>query len=437
MRVLHLTWNEGLSAVFPSQILRPMGLLKSQGRDISLIVGSPLGEFLRKQPRAAWRSRIAMARETFGLSLLRIPTSPARGRGFIHEQALAARWLSTRIGRSELVILHCRGRCAAEVGLAVRARRPRVRVVFDCRGWEGPELLYASGFRSEEGAPAGLVAASRSMDMRQQAVARASDAIIVVSQAMREVVQKQWAVPDDRVVVVPCCTAIDRSPLEHRNTTRKHLGFEGRFVVVYCGSIKGYQMVEATLELFEMIRGVRDEALFFGITPSRDRLTELLRGRGIPQENFKVISAAHTEVPELLAAADMAVLLRDRSRVNSVAAPIKFAEYLAAGIPVALTDRIGDYSTSVCSNGVGCVLPDAHLSQDSRNVVAAFLDAYPMHAAAAELRARCHALAARELSAERACVATDALYRALSGETDHSAGRSVVVADAVSSETAA
>jgi glycosyltransferase involved in cell wall biosynthesis len=274
------------------------------------------------------------------------------------------------------------------------------------------------------------------VDAQQQAVARASDAMIVVSEAMREVAQEQWAAPSDRAVVVPCCTAIDRTPLEQREATRRRLGFQERFVVVYCGGLAPYQMIEQSLDLFDMIRGVRDNALFFGITPSSDRLRQLLWDRGIPQEKVSVVSASHTEVPGLLAAGDLALLLREKSRVNSVASPVKFAEYLAAGLPVVLTQGIGDYSALVCSNGVGCVLPDAHLSQESRNVVAAFLDTYPVNAA--ELRDRCHALAARELSAERACDSIDAIYRVLSSELlDHRAGRTTGVASSVSSETAA
>jgi glycosyltransferase involved in cell wall biosynthesis len=375
-----------------------------------------------------------MARETFGLPVRRIPTSPARCRRFVPDQALAARWLAARIGRSEMAILHCRGRRAAEIGLAVRARRPRARVIFDCRGWEGPELLYTAGFRSEEGAPAELVAAARGVDERQQAVARASDAMIVVSEAMREIAQAQWAVPSDRVVVVPCCTAVDRTPLEHREATRKRLGFQGRFVVVYCGSIKPYQMVQETVELFEKIRAMKGDALFFGITPSPERLVQTLNGRGIRETDFKVISAAHTQVPELLAAADLAVLLRDRSSVNRVASPVKFAEYLAAGIPIVLTEGVGDYSAMTRSNKVGCVLSDFNLSPSSGDHLAALLD---NPGDVAELRERCHKLAVRELSAERASVETDSLYRAVLGKCDHGTGRPEAPAATVRAETAA
>jgi glycosyltransferase involved in cell wall biosynthesis len=194
-------------------------------------------------------------------------------------------------------------------------------------------------------------------------------------------------------------------------------------------------MVEETVGLFEMICGTKENALFFGITPSPERLVQTLNDRGIRQKDSKLMSAAHTEVPELLAAADLAVLLRDRSSVNRVASPVKFAEYLAAAVPVVLTEGIGDYSALVRSTQVGCVLPDFSLSKESGDHLAQFLADNP--GGAAELRERCHELAARELSAERASAETDALYRTVSGECDRRTGRPETTTATIRAETAA
>jgi glycosyltransferase involved in cell wall biosynthesis len=194
-------------------------------------------------------------------------------------------------------------------------------------------------------------------------------------------------------------------------------------------------MVEETIVLFELVRRIKENALFFGITPSPERLVQTLNRRGIRQEDCKVVSAAHTEVPELLAAADLAVLLRDRSNVNRVASPVKFAEYLAAGVPVVLTEGIGDYSAVTRANKVGWVLSDFSLSQKNRDDMAAFLDDNPGDVA--ELRERCHKLAARELSAERASAATDSLYRAVSGRCDRDGRKLESPGDTIRAETAA
>jgi hypothetical protein len=47
MNVVHITLNEGLSAVYPSQVLRPMSLVaKRTGARVNLLVNSPLGDLV-------------------------------------------------------------------------------------------------------------------------------------------------------------------------------------------------------------------------------------------------------------------------------------------------------------------------------------------------------------------------------------------------------
>lgn len=391
-----------------------MGLLRTPERQVRLVVGTPLGQFIRSASRAAWRSRRAMARDRFGLSIIRIPTLPARLDRSHVDGVVMSRWLAAQLDSSEPAILHCRGLTAAQIGLTVRTRRPGVRVVFDCRGVAGPEALYAGGFPSEDGAPVEMVAVARNLDTQQKAAAKASDGVIVVSHAMRELALRSWGVPTGRVAVTPCCAEVDESALRERDGTRDRLGVKDRFVVVYCGSITPYQMVEESVDLFREILTMRPDATFLGITPSVTLLTELLRARGVPSEKFQIISAPHSEVPKLLAAGDLAVLLRERSLVNAVASPVKFAEYLAAGIPVVLTEGIGDYSDLVRSNGVGCVLPDVRANEKSHDDLNAFLIAYSRNAP--DVRANCYALARRELSAARARDAVNSLYHRLFSE---------------------
>jgi glycosyltransferase involved in cell wall biosynthesis len=62
------------------------------------------------------------------------------------------------------------------------------------------------------------------------------------------------------------------------------------------------------------------------------------------------------EVPSYLAIADYGLLLRRPSVTNEVAAPTKFAEYLACGLPVLITQGIGDYPDFVLTQQAGVVI---------------------------------------------------------------------------------
>jgi hypothetical protein len=48
-------------------------------------------------------------------------------------------------------------------------------------------------------------------------------------------------------------------------------------------------------------------------------------------------------------------MIREDTITNRVASPTKFAEYLAAGLPVLISAHIGDFSTTVRANDLGLV----------------------------------------------------------------------------------
>lgn len=54
----------------------------------------------------------------------------------------------------------------------------------------------------------------------------------------------------------------------------------------------------------------------------------------------------------------MGLLLREKSLVNEVASPTKFAEYMLCGLPCILTEGIGDYSRLAREHDIGTVIND-------------------------------------------------------------------------------
>ena len=44
--------------------------------------------------------------------------------------------------------------------------------------------------------------------------------------------------------------------------------------------------------------------------------------------------------------------------MNEVASPGKFAEYVLCGLPIIMTDGIGDYSAQMHGSALACILPD-------------------------------------------------------------------------------
>ena len=68
----------------------------------------------------------------------------------------------------------------------------------------------------------------------------------------------------------------------------------------------------------------------------------------------------YEDMPKYLSAADIGVIVRDRHIVNYVASPIKFAEYLACGLPVLANDSVSQIVEIIQQYGVGVVVSDPY-----------------------------------------------------------------------------
>src|SRR5690606_2328804 len=135
----------------------------------------------------------------------------------------------------------------------------------------------------------------------------------------------------------------------NRERMRKTLGLDDRLVVAYCGSLEEWQVPEAALTWFRCIADQRPDAHLLAITTHPQRMKVFAENAGIPESQFTLVSVAQAQVAQYLAAADCGLLIRERTLVNQVASPVKFAEYLAAGVPVLISEGVGDYSEAVRS----------------------------------------------------------------------------------------
>lgn len=64
----------------------------------------------------------------------------------------------------------------------------------------------------------------------------------------------------------------------------------------------------------------------------------------------------YEEVPGYLSAADLGIIWRDPSMVNTVASPVKFSEYVCCGLPVMASDAVTMVSDFIVKNNAGKVL---------------------------------------------------------------------------------
>ncbi len=235
------------------------------------------------------------------------------------------------------------------------------RVIFDQRGDQIAEQELAL---ETAGAARGSLRWRLSLAITRAMEAfalRGASRVLYVTERLREAVGRRYPFARRRPsAIFPCLAEAARFRFDprERERTRRELGYgPGDQVLLYCGHAQAYQCIEETCELIRLCARERPSIRALFLTPPagwpkiRARLEEPL-GPG----RLSLLTCPNSEVWRYLNAADAGFLLRRPSPVNEAASPTKFAEYALCGLPVLLTDGIGDASAQARQHGLGKII---------------------------------------------------------------------------------
>ncbi|MGY2133402.1 glycosyltransferase [Hymenobacter sp. HD11105] len=167
-------------------------------------------------------------------------------------------------------------------------------------------------------------------------------------------------VPAKRIVTVPCSVNVAAFGYdeEERRRVRQKIGFAPDALVgIYVGKFGDIYYDSEAFDLFKAA------ANHFGpcfrliiLTPNaQDEVRSKLARVGFTEEQVVVTKAPHVDVPGYLSAADFAFAPIKPAPCRLFCSPIKVGEYWAAGLPVLLTEGVGDDSAIILEEGGGAI----------------------------------------------------------------------------------
>lgn len=366
----------------------------------------------------AWRGRGARQRELYAEVRARL-----RSRGVRHLRLplTEATWLEVLLGAATILfevlmrgvrIVHCRSYIPALMGLLACSITP-ARLVFDMRGLFVDEYLFVGAFREGSARLAFARWLERTLLFR-------SDAIVVVSRRFRDhlVARPDLArkIRPERVHVIPNRVDLARFEGLHdeRRRVRAERGWERSVVAVYAGSGRArWHQVDLMMELMaRAMTAFADLKLLVMTYPSTEHAKLSASRAGVPSSRAEFLTVDVAEVPSLLAASDLSLMLIERHVSKEVCAPIKFGEYMASGLPVVAGGSIGDAADWVRDERLGLVVEPERIDDAARAAVE-FVASDDFRSGAA--RSRCEAFAAREMDMKRSLEEYEAIYASLEG----------------------
>lgn len=369
--VVHLVSQELFKDLIEPQVLGHMAWQRSAngpGQPSRVCVAFIEAARVAVSKRA--RARVQALRERW--IDIDLTIAPVIGRlGERANASLIARALRPRVGSRRLVF-HCRTESAVARAISLQPQFPGCGIVADIRGAWPEELLFGRGYDSPDDADAATQRAYHAAySMLHTALAQAG-AVLSVSTGMVDWLHR-LGVDARRLAYVPCCVTRTSWSPELRGRARHRLGLENKLVVAYLGIIARYQhLQDRVIPFFQDLRRSHPEAHLLALTNDPAAFREMATGAGVLFEDATILHAPHAEVGEYLAAADCGVMLKTPGRLDRYWQPIKFAEYLASGLPVIVSEQgVGRVAELVRDSGAGLVVSYTGHSDDGSAAEAA------------------------------------------------------------------
>lgn len=267
--------------------------------------------------------------------------------------------------RGKRIILHARTLHVADAALQIRRLLPKIRVIAELEGDGESELRY-SLIKEKSYSNKDLTKRLQIHTSATERVLTMSDAVLCASKRLMEVLVERHKLSmkaQQKIFVFPTLVsgAMFNFDESKRDEIRQLWGLENQFVIVYSGNlVTPWQLPEETVRLFCQIRLIRADAHLFVLSPEPDHRFILphLERAGIMTDDYQLRSATYEEVPGYLCAADVGIILREKHLMNEVASPGKMGEYLLSGLPVIMTESVGEYAAQLLGLDQVLILSD-------------------------------------------------------------------------------
>ena len=185
-------------------------------------------------------------------------------------------------------------------------------------------------------------------------------------------------------------------------------GLEGRFVLIYAGSVGTWYMLEEMLDFFKVMSGIISNSIFLILSHvDKKNILRAVRKKNMDSENIVISECLPEEMPRYLSTADAAIFFIKPVFSKEACSPIKFGEYLASGLPLVINKNVGDTEEIVKDNNVGVVVEK--FTQENYKKAALSLKA--LIDRDKNLRHRCRETAQKFLSLEAAIGRYKLLYK--------------------------
>jgi|WetSurMetagenome_2_1015567.scaffolds.fasta_scaffold72932_1 glycosyltransferase involved in cell wall biosynthesis len=238
-------------------------------------------------------------------------------------------------------VVHCRAYFTTMIALFL-SYLVKLNYIFDMRG------LYPEERRCDGGWEINSIKYKVTKYLEKKAIIHSSHIVVLIKSFKEYIASLPYYSNDLSISTIPNCCDMQRFSfdLQKRDAVRKNKGFENRFVLFYSGFISKWHLSPDMVAFFTDLKSLIQNAFFLIVTYADEmekiKLSEMLLASGASSHDFEITTASSAEMPEWYLAGDFAISFREPTIISRIGSPVKFAEYLACGLPV-----IANYGTGI------------------------------------------------------------------------------------------
>lgn len=342
MRALYISYNGITEPITQSQVIPYLKGLSREGIKFCLLT------FEKKRLK---KSEITDIRHMLGLEwhFLKYHKRPnVAAKAF--DIVIGAIYIFSLIVKKKIDIVHPRAIVAAAMAYPA-ARLLSKKFIFDMRGIDSEEYVDAGlwkrgGFRHKLAA------------FLEDMLIRASDHVVVLTERFLKVLQGKY--DDGRITfsVIPCAVETDRFGMKGKDAAlADKLGLKDKFVISYIGSLGTWYMLKEMTDFFKCAAKRMRDAHFLILTQlDKSYALETIRSSGLDMGYATIYNAPYDSIPKYLSVSNVGIFFIKPVFSKLSSSPVKYAEYLASGLPVIINSGIGDTDEITREHRVGVVV---------------------------------------------------------------------------------
>jgi len=329
--IAYLTLGDKCSGIFSGQVVDVCNLLSEQsGEKVKLISFVSLREYRKEKIKI---------KDVYQNSIV-LPMFP-KLKNWRYNIILL--FLFTRSKKYNSII--CRNSIPANLGLILKKKSIVKKVILDGRGAEYEQYVEYDMLSDKE--------LEKKLRQLESIAVNDVDFRIAVSEKLVNYWNYAFNYLGKEHIVIPCTLNRNHEKRPLNTFSRASVGFENNdIILVYCGTVSGWQSFGKMFRFMksQLIQNQHIKVLL--LTKETDEVKSLIK-----EFPARVICkwCSDNDVIPMMSLGDYGLVIRGNTITNEVASPVKFAEYLYAGLKVIISEKIGDYNLFVKENKCGIV----------------------------------------------------------------------------------